>query len=222
MICWWTYLPSSHAARLAHAFQSSKKFSDNICLQFFFLPSRMKFQYLMPTLCLSSVAQKSTKYGILKNLCSWLWTFSKHPLSSHINGLHVHKAVTQLDIWLTANLYIVHATSKCPSTSTCIKHPTIAKETGSMLLHCICLIEIFPKPCTDSACPRIKALHMITSSHQAILLSASQCSHICHTCMSIRVMDASDLYTCTSIEQPYKGDKCLAPPHFMSDLMEKL
>jgi hypothetical protein len=76
------------------------------------------------TLCLSSVAQKSTKYGILRKLCSLYWTFSKHPLCSHINGLHVHKAVTQLDIWLTANLYIVHATFKCPSTSTCIKHPT--------------------------------------------------------------------------------------------------
>jgi hypothetical protein len=51
---------SSHAARLAHAFQSSKKFSDNICLQFFFfaftfLPSRIKFQYLMPVLCCSEV-----------------------------------------------------------------------------------------------------------------------------------------------------------------------
>jgi hypothetical protein len=47
-----------------------------------------------------------------------------------------------------------------------------------MLSYCICLIEIFPKPCTDSTCPRIKALHMITSSHHSILLSAFKASSV--------------------------------------------
>jgi len=97
-----------------------------------------------------------------------------------------------------------------------------------MLSYCICLIEIFPKPCTDSACPRIKALHMVTSSHQGILLSAFKASSVLTHLLYMYVnqgnapMDASDLYTCTSIEQPHKGDNGLAPPPFMSDLMKKL
>ncbi len=118
--------------------------------------------------------------------------------------------------------------SSAPQLAHALSTLQIVKETGSGLSHCICLMEIFPKPCTDSACPRIKALPMITSSHQGILSSAFKASSVLAHLPYMYVnqgnapMDASDLYTCTSIEQPHKGDNGLPPPLFMSDLMKKL